>query len=55
MSDLIKIDKNFKVETTINRKGLTFYDIDEKPFGIYGEWETDADCFHHRKSVFLCV
>ena len=42
MSDLIKIDKNFKVETTINRKGLTFYDIDEKPFGIYGVYRENG-------------
>ena len=42
MSDLSKIDKNFKVETTINRKGLTFYDIDEKPFGIYGVYRENG-------------
>lgn len=34
--DISKIDKNFKVETKIEREGLTFYDIDEDPFKIYG-------------------
>lgn len=34
--DIAKIDKNFKVETKIEREGLTFYDIDEAPFKIYG-------------------
>ncbi|MBR3968577.1 MAG: hypothetical protein IKJ93_03210 [Clostridia bacterium] len=34
--DISKIDKNFKVETKIERDGLKFYDIDESPFKIYG-------------------
>ena len=34
--DISKIDKNFKVESKIEREGLTFYDIDEAPFKIYG-------------------
>ena len=34
--DISKIDKNFKVESKIEREGLTFYDIDETPFKIYG-------------------
>ena len=34
--DISKVDKNFKVETKIERVGLTFYDIDEAPFKIYG-------------------
>ena len=34
--DISKIDKNFKVETKIEREGLKFYDIDETPFKIYG-------------------
>lgn len=40
--DISKIDKNFKVETKIEREGLTFYDIDEAPFkvcGVYREGE----------------
>ncbi len=34
--DISKIDKNFKVETKIEREGLKFYDIDEAPFKIHG-------------------
>lgn len=34
--DITKIDKNFKVETNIERDGLKFYDIDDSPFKIYG-------------------
>lgn len=34
--DISKIDKNFKVETKIEREGLTFYDVDEAPFKVYG-------------------
>lgn len=34
--DISKIDKNFKIETKIEREGLTFYDIDQAPFKIYG-------------------
>lgn len=31
-----QIDKNFVVETKIEREGLTFFDIEEEPFRIYG-------------------
>ena len=34
--DFTKIDKNMKVETKIEREGLTFYDIDEAPVNIHG-------------------
>lgn len=34
--DITKIDKNFKVETKIERDGLKFYDIDDAPFRIHG-------------------
>ncbi len=40
--DISKIDKNFKVETKIEREGLTFYDIDEAPFKICGVYR-DGD------------
>lgn len=30
------IDKNFKVETTIERDNLQFYDVENKPFQVYG-------------------
>ena len=32
------LDKNMEVESTISRAGLTYLDIDEKPFRIYGIW-----------------
>lgn len=34
--DISKIDKNFKVETRIERKGLRFYDAESEPFSIHG-------------------
>ena len=34
--DISKIDKNFKVETNINRADIKFYDVKEEPFKIYG-------------------
>ena len=34
--DFTKIDKNMKVETKIERDGLTFYDIDKAPVNIHG-------------------
>ena len=39
--DFTKIDKNMKVETKIERDGLTFYDIDEAPVSIHGVYRED--------------
>ena len=36
MSDITKIDKNFKVETNIEREGLTFFKITDEPFTVHG-------------------
>ena len=36
MKDLSKIDKNFKIETKIEKQGIRFYSIEESPFKIYG-------------------
>ncbi|MBO4950268.1 MAG: SGNH/GDSL hydrolase family protein [Clostridia bacterium] len=36
MRDISEIDKNLKVETTIQKDGLKFYDIKEQPFKVYG-------------------
>lgn len=36
MSNISKIDKNFAVETKLEREGVKFYNIDEAPFKIYG-------------------
>lgn len=34
--DITQIDKNFKVDSTIDKEGLCFYDPREAPFKIYG-------------------
>ena len=36
MFDISKIDKNFTIETKIDRKNIKFYKIDEAPFKVYG-------------------
>ena len=40
--DISKIDKNFKLETKIEREGLTFYNVDEAPFKVCGVYR-DGD------------
>lgn len=43
--DITKIDKNFVVETNIEREGLVFYDIQQEPFQTYGiYWEDGKFC-----------
>jgi len=34
--DISAVDKNFKVDTEIDKTGLKFYSVDEKPFRLYG-------------------
>ncbi|MBR2885703.1 MAG: SGNH/GDSL hydrolase family protein [Clostridia bacterium] len=34
--DISKIDKNFKVETKLNKRDIVFYDIKSEPFSVYG-------------------
>lgn len=36
MVDITKIDKNFAVPTKVERENLCYFDIEEKPFRIYG-------------------
>lgn len=36
MSDITKVDKNFIVDTTINKEDIVFYDVKEKPFDLRG-------------------
>lgn len=36
MSNIAKIDKNFKIETSINKPDIKFYNVLEKPFKVYG-------------------
>lgn len=38
MADISKIDKNFVIETKIERENVKLYDIKEAPFKIYGIW-----------------
>ena len=42
MSDISKIDKNFIVNTNIDKDDVVFYDIKEKPFKIYGVFYEDG-------------
>ena len=42
MKTIAEIDKNLKVETSIEREGLVFYDIDQKPFKIYGVFKENG-------------
>lgn len=40
MKDITQIDKNFALETSISREGLTFYDAKSTPFRLHGVfWE----------------
>ena len=34
--DISKIDKNLKVETTLEEKDIAFYDVRRAPFALYG-------------------
>lgn len=36
MRDFTEIDPNFKVDTNIDKENITFYDVKEKPFTVYG-------------------
>ena len=42
--DISKIDKNFIINSKIDREGLVFFDIDESPFKIYGVFR-DGECY----------
>ncbi len=46
MKDFSKIDANFKVEPTLNRDGISFYDINNAPFEIYGVYFDDGQGFN---------
>ena len=39
---LAKIDKNFIINTNIEKEGLKFYSIEEKPFKIYGVFKENG-------------
>lgn len=36
MRDIANVDKNFKVETTINKPDIRFYDVKNAPFSVHG-------------------
>lgn len=42
MKNITEIDKNFKLETSIDIKGIKFFDIDNEPFKIYGVFKEDG-------------
>lgn len=44
MKDFAKIDRNFAIETEIERAGLCFYDVEEAPFRIHGIFKENG-CF----------
>lgn len=44
MKSDIEYDKNFKVNTSIDREGILFYDIEQKPFKIHGVFR-EGECF----------
>ncbi len=45
MSDISKFDANFKVDIPANAENITFYDVEEAPFKVYGLMrENDAYC-----------
>ena len=40
--DIAKIDKNFKIETSIKKHGIRFFNIDNPPFHIYGVFKENG-------------
>ena len=40
---LDEIDKNLKVDSSIDKTGLSFYHFEQSPFKIYGNLERDED------------
>jgi len=42
MKNIAEIDSNFKVEQTIDKSGLKFYDCTEAPLRTYGVFKEDG-------------
>ena len=42
MKNITKYDKNLSVETSIEREGLHFYDVEQAPFQIYGVFKENG-------------
>jgi len=55
MYDISKIDKNFKVETKIDKEDIKFYKIDEYPFKIYGIFKENGKYRRMSESVAKTV
>ena len=53
--DISAIDKNFAVDTEIDKTGLKFYSIDEKPFRLYGVMREDSDYVRLPKAIAATV
>lgn len=39
MADISKLDKNFKIATSIKEQDIIFYDVKENPFDVYGLYD----------------
>ena len=37
--DITKIDKNFRIETSIGERDVVFYDVRREPFAVYGLYD----------------
>ncbi len=42
MQDITKIDKNFLVDTSIDKDDAKFYNVEEAPFRIYGVFKENG-------------
>lgn len=42
MKSISEIDKNFKIETKLNKDDIVFYDVKKEPFKIYGIFHEDG-------------
>ena len=42
MKKIDEIDKNFKIETDLNEKNIRFYNVKEKPFDLYGFYNSET-------------
>ena len=36
MTSVERVDRNFRIDSKIEREGITFFDVKEKPFSVYG-------------------
>jgi len=55
MSSIAGIDKNFEVKTNIDKKDIVFYDVDEKPFKVYGVFRENGKYRRMPENVAMSV